>query len=724
MVIKPKKEKKAIKKEVTTKNKQVVKKPAKTVVVKQVKKTLSVIKHKTVETAKVKKLVVHKKPAVKKEEVSVSRPIVAEVKPIVHPAVPIHVKVQSQIHAKPQQPAAAKPILSPKPAQPVKPETKVEVKSEVKAPPVPAVHLKDLELELPITVKDLAIKLQEKPSVIIKSLMDLKIMVGINQNLDEAVASKICEKYHFKIKKALDEEETALSMHNIIDEAKDLKHRSPVITFMGHVDHGKTSLLDAIRKTKVAEGEHGGITQHIGAYRVELPHGEITFLDTPGHEAFTAMRSRGASITDIVVLVVAADDGIMPQTQEAIDHARAAGVSLIVAINKIDMPGADVDKVKKQLAKLDLNPEDWGGKTITVPVSAKTGQGIDDLLEMIILEAQMLELKANPNRLAKGVVIEAQMSKGRGPVVTLLVQNGTLHLNENIIVGNYYGKIRAMFNDRGHSVTFATPSVPVEVLGITDIPAAGEQFFAFAGERQAKDLAQMRLQREKQQQIKVVKRINLEDLHAQIQEGKIKELKLVIKADVQGSIEAIKDTLNKLNVSEIKLDFIHAGVGDINSSDVILAIASNALILGFNVRIDDLAKELMDKEGVDVKVYNIIYELANDIKAAIEGMLEPKLKKIFLGRAEVRKVLRLSKAGTIAGCFVNKGKFNRNCTVNLIRNGELVFEGKLSSLKRFKDDVREVAEGFECGMSFSGFDQYMEGDIIEAYDIEKIARRL
>ncbi|MBM3243669.1 MAG: translation initiation factor IF-2, partial [Candidatus Omnitrophica bacterium] len=500
--------------------------------------------------------------------------------------------------------------------------------------------------------------------------------------------------------------------------------RSAIVTFMGHVDHGKTSLLDAIRKTKVVELEHGGITQHIGAYRVVLPNGEITFLDTPGHEAFTAMRSRGAKITDIVVLVVAADDGMMPQTQEAIDHAKAAGVSIIVAINKIDKAGADIDRVKKQLAKLDLNPEDWGGKTIVVPVSAKTKEGIDDLLEMIILESQMLELKANPNRLAKGVVIEAKMSKGRGPVATLLVQNGTLHLNENIVVGNFYGKIRAMFNDQGKGVTSATPSVPVEVLGISGVPLAGEQFFAILQEKEAKDLANLRLEKEKEDKVKSVKRISLEDLHTQIQEGRIKDLKLIIKADVQGSLEAIRETLGKLNVSEIKIDFIHSGVGNINSSDIVLAVASDALILGFNVEVDDLAKELMAKEGVDVKTYNIIYELANDIKAAIEGMLEPKIKKVFLGKAEVRKVFRLSRAGTVAGCFVVKGKFNRNCTIALTRNAEVVFEGKLSSLKRFKDDVREVLEGFECGISLAGFDQIMESDVIEAYTEEKIARKI
>ena len=704
-MLKAHKGKKIAKKEAAPKAKKATHSLAKSAV-KAVKKHTAVNKKPAV-----KKAVAAKKPVLKKEHVAqvvppqIIQPVVApKVVPIAHPK-PKHV-----------------------PAQEIK-EPKVEIKVEIKVeekkiPAAPVIELRELELELPITLKDLSIRLQEKPSVIIKQLMDMKIMAGINQTLDEGVVAKVCEKYRCKIKKAMGEEESALSIHQAKDDAKDLKTRSPIITFMGHVDHGKTSLLDAIRKTKVAEGEHGGITQHIGAYRVALPHGEITFLDTPGHEAFTAMRSRGASITDIVVLVVAADDGIMPQTQEAIDHARAAGVSIIVAINKIDKPGADVDLVKKQLAKLDLNPEDWGGKTITVPVSAKTGEGIDNLLEMILLESQMLELKANPNRLARGVVIESQMSKGRGPVSTLLVQNGTLHLNENIIVGNFYGKIRAMFNDRGQSVTSVAPAAPVEVLGISGVPAAGEQFFAIADEKQAKELAGMRMEKDKQQQVKTVKRISLEDLHAQIQEGKIKELKLIIKADVQGSLEAIRETLNKLNVSEIKLDFIHSGVGNINSSDVILAIASNALILGFNVEMDDLAKELVSKEGVDVKTYHIIYELANDIKAAIEGMLEPKLKKVFLGRAEIRKVLKLTRAGIIAGCFVTKGKFTRSCVIDLVRNGAVVFEGKLSSLKRFKDDVKEVAEGFECGMSVGGFDQYMEGDILEAYEIEKTARKL
>jgi len=662
---------------------------------------------------------------------------VAKAKPAVLHAIKHEPKLEIKPEIKPEIKVEVKPVIKPSVEPVKKPEVKPVHKHEVKpavppqaapapapAPaPVPAPG-KEIELELPITVKDLAIKLQEKPSVVIKHLMSMGVMAGINQSLDEAVTAKICLKYNCAIKKAPDAEEMALQQHKEKDSPDKLKPRPPIVTFMGHVDHGKTSLLDAIRKTKVAEGEHGGITQHIGAYRVILPEGEITFLDTPGHEAFTAMRARGASITDIVVLVVAADDGIMPQTQEAIDHARAAGVSIIVAINKIDKPQADIDKVKKQLSEAGLMSEDWGGKTITVPVSAKTGAGIDNLLEMILLQAEVMELKANPERHASGVVVEAKMAKGRGPVATLLVQNGTLHLNQNILVGNFYGKVRAMLNDRAQAVTVVGPASPVEVLGISAIPSAGDQFFVIEDEKQAKELAEARAEKERLHQVKTVKRVNLEELHAQILAGEIKELKLIIKADVQGSLEAIKDTLDKLNVSEIKINIIHSGVGNINTSDAMLAIASDALILGFNVSADDLAKELVSKEGVDVKIYNIIYELANDIKAAVEGMLEPKLKKVFLGRAEVRKVFKLSRSGIIAGCFVTKGKFNRNSLITLVRNGQVAFEGKLSSLKRFKDDVREVAEGFECGMSIAGFDQLMEGDIIEAHEIEKIARKL
>jgi len=674
--------------------------------------------------------VVKPAPAVARPVPTVAKPIPTVIKPAPAVTKPAPTMAKPAVAVIKPAPTVAKPTpttvkSAPTVAKPVAPITKpVEKAPEVVSAPVANVILKELELKLPINVKDLAIRLQEKPSVIIKMLMNMRVMAGINQALEEETVKTICEKLGFKIKHAPNEEEVALSIHQDDDKPGNLKPRPPIVTFMGHVDHGKTSLLDAIRKTKVAESEHGGITQHIGAYRVNLPTGAITFLDTPGHEAFTAMRARGASVTDIVVLVVAADDGIMPQTKEAIDHARAAGVTIIIAINKIDKPQAEVDRVKKQLGELDLLAEDWGGKTITVSVSAKTGQGIDNLLEMILLEAQMLELKANPNRLAKGIIIEAKMSKGKGPVSTVLVQNGTLHLNEAIIVGNCYGRVRAMFNHLGQAVKEAPPAYPVEILGLSGVPAAGEQFYVIEDEKKAKELIEGRVEREKQQQIKTAKKISLEDLYAQIKEGKIKELKMVIKADVQGSLAAIKDTIEKINISEIKLDIIHEGVGNINGSDIILAVASNALVLGFNVVQDDRAKEISAKEGVDVRIYNIIYELANDIKAAVEGMLEPKLKKVFLGRADVRKVFKLSRSGTVAGCFVSKGKIMRNSIVNLVRNGEAIFEGKISSLKRFKDDMRDVAEGFECGISLSGFDNLQEGDVIEAFEIEKIARKL
>jgi len=727
-MVKPKKDKSETKKTGILKTKKAVIKP--TIKKKTVKKVSPLDKRKAAKLEHLKKKTAPKKELHLPSPPKIEKPL----EPVAAGGSP----VIAAIHLKKTYPQEKKvlhkeaPLVAPrteitkaqeeakKAPEKIAPEAKEIIQPAIVAAPA----LKELELELPVTVKDLAVKLQLKPSVLIKSLMDMKIMAGINQSLEQEVVENISQKYGYKIKSAPDAESLALGVHDQLDRPEFLKPRPPIVTFMGHVDHGKTSLLDAIRKTKIAESEHGGITQHIGAYRVVLPTGEITFLDTPGHEAFTAMRSRGASITDIVVLVVAADDGVMPQTQEAIDHARAAGVPIIVAMNKIDKPQANIDKLKKQLAELDLTAEDWGGKTITVPVSAKTGSGIDDLLEMILLEAQMLELKANSERPARGVVVEAKLSKGRGPVVTMLVRNGALHLNENIIVGEYYGKIRAMFNDRGQAVTEVGPSSPVEVLGVSGIPEAGEQFFVINDEKKAKDLALERQERQRQREIKTVKRISLEDLHSQIEAGKIKELKLIIKADVQGSLEAIKNTLDKLNVSEIKLDVIHQGVGNINSSDVILAVASNALILGFNVNADELAKDLISKEGIDFRPYNIIYELANDIKAAIEGMLEPKIKKVFLGRAEVRKVFKLSRSGTVAGCFVTKGRIARNSLINLTRNGELVFEGRLSSLKRFKDDVREVAEGFECGMALGGFDNLQEGDLFEAYEVEKITRKL
>lgn len=594
-----------------------------------------------------------------------------------------------------------------------------------------AVEYIPLELELPVTLKDLAVRLQEKPSVLIKKLLGRGLIIGINQTLKEELVFDLCRGYGFEVKKALGREEAALEIHRSKDAPQLLQPRPPVVTFMGHVDHGKTSLLDRIKKTNIAQSEFGGITQHIGASQINVKTGshldkerKITFLDTPGHEAFTQMRSRGARITDIVVLVVAADDGMMPQTLEAIDHAREANVPIIVAINKIDKPQANLERVKKQLAEHGLTPEDWQGKTITLGVSAKTGEKIDELLEMILLEAEMLELKANYQKAATGVVVEANLSKGRGPVATVLVQNGTLRLNDNLIVGHFYAKVKAIFNHYGQAVREATPSTPVEILGLSGVPEAGEQFFVITDERIAKEVARAREEKARQNQMQPVQRISLENLYAQIKEGAIKELKIILKADVMGSLEAIKESLKKIETPEIKLTIIHGGVGDINSSDVILAAASNALILGFNVGPDLPAKELITREGVDLRNYNIIYELSNDLKAALEGMLEPKIKKLFVGRAEVRKVFTLSSSGVVAGCFVSKGKILRSSTVNLMRNGESVFEGKISALKRFKDDVKEVGEGVECGISLVNFQEIKEGDVIEACEIQKIARKI
>jgi len=602
---------------------------------------------------------------------------------------------------------------------------------EVRETEKPAEKPKVLELEFPISLRDLAVKLQQKPSVLIKKLMDRGLFVGINQNLDENIVEDLARDFGFQIQKAKDKEESLLEIHRLPDESKSLKRRPPVVTFMGHVDHGKTSLLDAIRKTKVAESEYGGITQHIGAYQIALktklhPDREerITFLDTPGHEAFTRMRARGARITDIVVLVVAADEGVMPQTGEAIDHSREAGVPIMVAINKIDKPNIDIERVKKQLADLGLVPEEWQGNTVMVGVSAKTGQGIDELLELILLQAEMMDLKANYEKLAKGVVVESQISSEKGIMATLLVQNGTLKLNDNLVVGIHYGKVRAMFDEYGKRLSQALPSTPVKVLGLNGLPEAGDEFFVVPTEEQAKEISSLRTEKKKQQQLKPVKKINLEELSLQIKEGKIKEFKVILKVDTAGSLEAIKEVLEKIKTDQISINIIHSGIGDINTSDVLLASASNAIILGFNVGYETKAKDLLLEEGVEAKVYNIIYELSNELKSVLEGMLEPKTKKVFLGRAEIRKVFRLSKAGTVAGCFVSKGRILRNAYISLLRNGKVIYEGKISSLKRFKDDVREVTEGMECGISLGEFGDIFEGDIIEAYEIQKIAPKI
>lgn len=583
--------------------------------------------------------------------------------------------------------------------------------------------LKVLEVDLPVTVKELALKLQTRPSDLIKKLLVKNILVTINQSLGEENARMIAQDFGYAIERLPTQEEMLLAEHEKEDPAK-LKPRAPIVTFMGHVDHGKTSLLDMIRKTKVVDKEAGGITQHIGAYEVTLPKGRVTFLDTPGHAAFTAMRARGANITDIVVLVVAADDGIMPQTIEAIDHARAANVPILVAINKIDKQNINLDKVKKQLAERELMPEDWGGKTITVSVSAKTGQGIDELLEMLLLEAEMLELKANPDRPASGVVVEAELSKGKGPIATVLVSSGTLKIGDMIIVGLNYGKIKAMLDDKGHRISEAVPARPVEILGLSGVPLAGERFYVVTDEKKAKDIVGVkRMEAEKKKLDARAQKITLEDLYDKIKEGDVKELRIILKADVQGSLEAIKDSLESLSTKEVKLFVIHGQVGNINESDVMLASASNAVILGFHVAIMPEARILSKQEGVDIRLYNIIYEAVNDVKAAMEGLLEPVIEETFLGRAEVRQVFKVSRVGVVAGCYVSKGTIPRNATARLIRNQEVIFKGKISSLKHIKDDIKEAREGFECGISLS-FSDIKKDDLIEAIEIRKVARSL
>ncbi len=588
-------------------------------------------------------------------------------------------------------------------------------------------ELKPLEVVVPISIKDLAVKLSIKSSDIIKLLIvKFKLFANINQGLSEEIVAEILKEYGFELIKPPSEEEIVeKSVEKIPTEL--LKPRSPIVTFMGHVDHGKTSLLDAIRRTKVAESEHGGITQHIGAYEVKIKKGKITFLDTPGHEAFTAMRARGATVTDIVVLVVAADDGVMPQTIEALDHAKAAGVPIIVAMNKIDKPQADVDKLKRQLNELGLVPEDWGGKTITVGVSAKTGEGIDNLLEMILLEAEMLELKTRFDKEACGIVVEAKLSKGRGPVATVLVQSGTLKLGDFVIAGYQSGRLRAMTNDRRQPIESAGPSEPVEITGLSGVPEAGDKFYVVSDEKKAREIIDKKQEELRRQRLEPASKrshLHLEDLYKHIKEGGVKELNIILKADVQGSLEAIEDSLNKIGTNEVKISVMHKGVGLINSSDVVLAMASDAIIIGFHVEVDDLGREMAQKEGIDIRTYRVIYEIVNDMKAALEGMLAPKIKKVFLGRAEVRKVFNLSKAGVVAGSFVKKGKITRSAQVVLVRNGQVVYEGKIGALKRFKDDVREVQEGFECGISLANFNDIKEGDFVDAYELEQIARKL
>ena len=587
----------------------------------------------------------------------------------------------------------------------------------------PKDEVKEITLPEKMTIRELAEKMKMQPAVIVKKLFMEGTMVTVNHEIDFEKAQEIALDYNI----IAEPEEKVDVIEELLKEdeedEKDMVPRPPVVCVMGHVDHGKTSLLDCIRNTHVTDREAGGITQHIGAYTVSINKQKITFLDTPGHEAFTAMRMRGANATDIAILVVAADDGVMPQTVEAINHAKAAGVEIIVAINKIDKPGANVERVKQELSEYELIPEDWGGSTVFVPVSAKNNEGIDDLLEMILLTSEVLELKANPNRKARGLVIEAELDKGKGPVATILVQKGTLHVGDYIAAGACSGKVRAMMDDKGRRVKEAGPSTPVEILGLSDVPNAGEILVQTDNDKEAKNFAATFVAENKKNLLEETKaKMSLDDLFNQIQEGNLKELALVVKADVQGSVEAVKQSLVKLSNEEVAVRVIHGGVGAINESDVMLATASSAIIIGFNVRPDANAKSMAEQNGVDIRLYRVIYQAIEDVEAAMKGMLEPVYEEKVIGHAEVRQLFKASGVGTIAGSYVLDGTFQRGCKVRISREGNQIFEGNLASLKRFKDDVKEVRSGYECGLVFEGFNDLQEFDQVEAYIMVEVPR--
>lgn len=577
-----------------------------------------------------------------------------------------------------------------------------------------------IEVNFPITLKDLSVKVGKKSSEILKYFIKKGKLFNINQSLDEETACSLAYDFRINLKKRLSKEENILKHKT---KEKDKKKRTPIVTLMGHIDHGKTSILDYIRKSKIASKETGGITQHIGGYHVDLDGGGITFLDTPGHETFTAMRARGADATDIVIIVIAADEGIKPQTVEAIDHARAAKVPIIAAINKIDRPNANIDMVKQQLSKAELVPEDWGGQTITVGVSAKTGEGIDDLLEMIILQSDMMELKADYLRPAIGVVIEARLSKGKGSLASVLVQEGVLKPGDFAVCGLYWGRIKAIHDDKGNNCSQALPSFPVEVLGLNGVPSPGEQFMVAPDEKTAKEIAEKRREANKKDKLMPKVHLKLEDLYKKVKEEDLKQLKVILKADVGGTLEAVEGALMKIPSNEVELAITHKGVGAVNSSDVLLADVTDSVIVGFKVSIDAQVRELARKKGIELRSYQIVYELIDDVKGALEGLLTPQIKRTFVGRARVKNVFKLSRSGVIAGCVVDKGKIPRSAIFQLFRGTDIILEGKIQTLKRFKDDVKEVANGFECGIGI-GSDDLKVGDVIDVFHEETIARKL
>ncbi|GGC90094.1 translation initiation factor IF-2 [Thalassobacillus devorans] len=573
-----------------------------------------------------------------------------------------------------------------------------------------------------LTVAELAEKLNKDTSEIIKKLMMLGVMATKNQDLDVDAIELICSEYDVEVEEEVQVDETDIENYQFEDAPEDLEERPAVVTIMGHVDHGKTTLLDSIRDTKVTEGEAGGITQHIGAYQVEENGKKITFLDTPGHAAFTSMRSRGAQVTDIAILVVAADDGVMPQTVEAINHAKAAEVPIIVAVNKMDKEGANPDRVMQELMEYELISEDFGGETIFVKMSAVKHEGIDDLLEMIVLVSEMEELKANPDRPAYGTVIEAELDKGRGSVATLLVQNGTLNVGDPLVVGNTFGRVRAMVNDLGRRVKSAGPSTPVEITGLNDVPQAGDRFLAFEDEKKARAIGEARQQKQIEAQRSDKTKVSLDDLFEQIKQGDIKDINLIVKADVQGSVEALASSLEKIDVEGVKVNIIHTGVGAINESDINLASASNGIVIGFNVRPDANAKKAAESEDVEIRLHRVIYKVIEEIEAAMKGMLDPEYEEKIIGQVEVRETFKVSKIGTIAGGYVTDGKITRNSGVRIVRDGVVLFEGEIDTLKRYKDDVKEVAQNYECGITIKNYNDIKEGDVIEAFVMEEVER--
>ena len=574
-----------------------------------------------------------------------------------------------------------------------------------------------------ITVAELAEKIDQTPANIVKIFFNLGMMITINTNLKDDEVELICMEYGYEAKKKVEVSEVNFEDLIIEDDEADLVSRPPVVTIMGHVDHGKTTLLDRIRKSRVVDGEFGGITQHIGAYQVRVKGKKITFLDTPGHAAFTAMRARGAQITDIVIIVVAADDGVMPQTREAVDHAKAAGVPIIIAINKIDKPGADPERIKAEVAELDLLPEEWGGDTVYVNISARNGEGVDELLEAITLVAELADLKANPKRMAYGTVVEARLDKGRGSVATLLVENGTLYSGDPIVVGTAFGRVRQMLDDTGREIKKATPATPVEIAGLNEVPTAGDKFMVFENEKTARHIGEVRAKEKQEQERTQSAAMTLDDLFAQLKEGEVANLNVIVKADVNGTSEAVKGALEKIDVEGARVNVIRSTVGAISESDILLASASKAIIYGFNVRPDANVRRKAAEEKVEIRLHNVIYKMVEEIEAAMKGMLAPEFEEVVTGQAEIRQVIKASKIGNIAGSFVTDGYIRRDCSIRLIRDSIVIYEGQLGSLRRFKDDVKEVKQGFECGMTIENYNDIKEGDIIEGYIMQEVERK-